>query len=108
MPNKRKSAFSNAGGDGYFGVGGYVKKQDVAGKDGQYLRETQKGKLMAGDKVTKEEISAAFDNAIQNTSLTEDDKQLSTEQLMSKLNSIKTGLSKKGKATIKTLINLIK
>lgn len=56
----KKSAFSNAGGDGYFGVGGYVKKQDDASK-GQYLRKTKDGKLVAGDMVTKEEMSAAFD-----------------------------------------------
>jgi len=108
MPNKRKSAFSNAGGDGYFGVGGYVKKQDDASKDGQYIKKTEDGKLVAGSMVTKEEIEDAFNNAIQHTSLTESDKKLGSGKLMSKLNSIMPGLSKKGKASIKTLLNLIK
>ena len=123
MPNKRKSAFSNAGGDGYFGVGGYVKKQDVAGKDGQYLRITKDGKMLAGDTVTKEETSAAFDASkafgdkyskvleeiILETPLTKSDvKGKTTEEIVSMLGDLGKSVSSKVSGMIRSYVNAAK
>lgn len=121
----KKSAFSNAGGDGYFGVGGYVKKQDVASNasKGQSLKKTKDGTLVAQDTATAEELSAAFDASkafgdkyskvldkiLLETPLTKSDvKGKTTEEIVSMLGDLGKSVSSKASGLIRSYVNAVK
>ena len=92
MPNKRKSAFSNAGGDGYFGVGGYVKKQDDASKS-----DASKA---FGDKYSK-----VVNQILVETPLTESDvKGKTIEEIVSMIGDSGKSVSSKTSRLIRSLV----
>ena len=64
----KKSAFSNAGGDGYFGVGGYVKKQDVASMTTKLTKAGKESNIKKSDS-----SSSDIDKILMATPLTQND-----------------------------------